>query len=181
MPHRAGFGPGGSAGPTGLREKDLVLSVAHRLKRLLEERLGTEVVLTRQADVFVPLEERTAIANSKGADLFLSIHANSSRNRTASGLETYILSLARNREEIARRLPSGAFHLILAGHLHAGQIVLPFPGGKLRLAHLRARDVEGLYRYGPTALHVSSGLGTTFVPFRFFARPEVTELVVRSV
>jgi predicted MPP superfamily phosphohydrolase len=80
---------------------------------------------------------------------------------------------------IARRIPD-AFHLILAGHLHAGQIVVPYPGGKLRLAHLRARDVEGVYRYGSTALHVSSGLGTTFVPFRFFARPEVTELVVRS-
>jgi hypothetical protein len=81
---------------------------------------------------------------------------------------------------IARRLPDGAFHLVLSGHLHAGQIVVPLPGGKLRLAHLRARDVEGLYRHRSTALHVSPGLGTTFVPFRFFARPEVTELVVRS-
>jgi len=80
---------------------------------------------------------------------------------------------------IARRIPD-AFHLILSGHLHAGQIVVPYPGGKLRLAHLRARDVEGVYRYGSTTLHVSAGLGTTFVPFRLFARPEVTELVVRS-
>jgi predicted MPP superfamily phosphohydrolase len=64
--------------------------------------------------------------------------------------------------------------------MHAGQIVVPYPGGRLRLAHLRARDVEGVYRHGPTTLHVSPGLGTTFVPFRFFARPEVTELVVRS-
>lgn len=81
---------------------------------------------------------------------------------------------------IARRIPQDAFDLVLAGHLHAGQIVVPFPGGKLRLAHLRARDVEGLYRYGTMTLHVSPGLGTTFVPFRFAARPEVTELVVRS-
>lgn len=81
---------------------------------------------------------------------------------------------------IVRRIPEGAFHLVLSGHLHAGQIVVPLPGGKLRLAHLRAREVEGVYRYGPTILHVSPGLGTTFVPFRFFARPEVTELVVRS-
>jgi predicted MPP superfamily phosphohydrolase len=80
---------------------------------------------------------------------------------------------------IARRIP-GAFHLILAGHMHAGQIVVPYPGGKLRLAHLRARDVEGVYEYGSTLLHVSPGLGTTFVPFRLFARPEVTELVIRS-
>ncbi len=81
---------------------------------------------------------------------------------------------------IARRIPEGAFHLILAGHLHAGQIVIPFPRRKIGLAHIGARDVEGLYRYGSTVLHVSPGLGTTFIPFRFFARPEVTELVVRS-
>ena len=80
---------------------------------------------------------------------------------------------------IARRIPP-VFDLVLAGHLHSGQIVLPYPGGRLRLAHLRSRDVEGLYEYGSMRLHVSPGLGTTFVPFRLFARPEVTELVVRS-
>jgi predicted MPP superfamily phosphohydrolase len=80
---------------------------------------------------------------------------------------------------IARRIQE-AFHLVLAGHLHAGQIVVPYPGGRLRLAHVRARDVEGVYVYGSMKLHVSPGLGTTFVPFRLFARPEVTELVVRS-
>jgi predicted MPP superfamily phosphohydrolase len=81
---------------------------------------------------------------------------------------------------IARRIPEGSFHLIFAGHYHAGQIVVPFPGGRFNVAHPRTRDVQGLYRYGASVLHVSPGLGTTFVPFRFFARPEVTELVVRS-
>ena len=81
---------------------------------------------------------------------------------------------------VVRRVPESSFHLILAGHFHAGQIVVPLPGRRLRLAHVGAGDVEGLYRYGRTSLHVSPGLGTTFVPFRFFARPEVTELVVRS-
>jgi predicted MPP superfamily phosphohydrolase len=80
---------------------------------------------------------------------------------------------------IVRRIPH-VFQLVLAGHFHAGQIAVPYPGGKLRLAHVRARDVEGVYDYGETTLHVSPGLGTTFVPFRLFARPEVTELVVRS-
>jgi predicted MPP superfamily phosphohydrolase len=81
---------------------------------------------------------------------------------------------------IARRITPGAFDLVLAGHLHAGQITIPLPGGKLRLAHLRAHDIEGIYRYGSTVLHVSPGLGTTFLPFRLFARPEATELLVRS-
>jgi len=80
---------------------------------------------------------------------------------------------------IVRRIPD-VFQLILAGHYHAGQIVVPYPGGRLRLAHLRARDVAGVYEYGGTRLHVSPGLGTTFVPFRLFARPEVTELVLRA-
>jgi predicted MPP superfamily phosphohydrolase len=77
------------------------------------------------------------------------------------------------------RLGGEDYRLVLAGHMHAGQIVIPYPGGRLRLAHLRAVITEGLYRFGPVALHVSPGLGTTFVPFRFFARPEVTELVLR--
>jgi uncharacterized protein len=76
-------------------------------------------------------------------------------------------------------VPEGRWDLILAGHLHAGQIVLPYGTGKLLLAHPTARYPEGVYRRGGTAMHVSPGLGTTFVPFRFFARPEGTELVLR--
>lgn len=78
------------------------------------------------------------------------------------------------------RVPPGRWDLILAGHLHAGQIVLPYGRGSLMLAHPRARYVAGVYRRGTTAMHVSPGLGTTFVPFRFCARPEATELVLRS-
>ncbi len=78
------------------------------------------------------------------------------------------------------RLRADGYQLVLAGHMHAGQIVLPYPGGKLRLAHLRSRLNEGVYRERGVTLHVSPGLGTTFVPFRFFARPEATELALRS-
>jgi uncharacterized protein len=81
---------------------------------------------------------------------------------------------------IIRRLPEGAFHLVLAGHLHAGQITLPYPGGRVLLAHPRAPFVAGLYPAPGGVLHLSAGTGTTFVPFRFFARPEATELVLRS-
>jgi predicted MPP superfamily phosphohydrolase len=81
---------------------------------------------------------------------------------------------------IVDRLPAGAFDLVLAGHMHDGQIALPYPGGKLRFAHLQARYERGLYATGAGRLHVSPGLGTTFVPFRFAARPEATELVLQS-
>jgi predicted MPP superfamily phosphohydrolase len=76
-------------------------------------------------------------------------------------------------------VPRGRWDLILAGHLHAGQIVLPYGFGKLLLAHPRARYPEGVFEREGTVMHVSPGLGTTFVPFRFFARPEATELVLR--
>jgi len=78
------------------------------------------------------------------------------------------------------QLPAGAFDLVVAGHMHDGQICLPYPGGKLRLAHLRAPYTYGLYRRPAGILHVSAGLGTTFVPFRFAARPGATELVLEG-
>jgi uncharacterized protein len=79
---------------------------------------------------------------------------------------------------IVDRLPEGAFHLVLSGHLHDGQITIPYGFGKVRLAHLDWRYTDGLYVRPAATMHVSPGLGTTFVPFRFFARPEATELVL---
>lgn len=76
-------------------------------------------------------------------------------------------------------VPPGRWHLILAGHLHAGQIVLPYGFGRLLLAHPTSQYTHGVFRRGGTAMHVSPGLGTTFVPFRFFARPEATEITLR--
>jgi N-acetylmuramoyl-L-alanine amidase len=95
----------GTIGPRGLQEKDVVLDVALRLERLVRQELGTEVILTRSSDVFIPLEERTAIANSKGADLFVSIHANASRSASARGIETYFLNFAKtpHAEAVAAR------------------------------------------------------------------------------
>ena len=79
---------------------------------------------------------------------------------------------------VVDHLPPGAFHLVVSGHLHAGQIALPLPGRRIPLAHPRWRYFHGLYRRKGMTLHVSAGLGTTFVPFRFLARPEATELVL---
>jgi N-acetylmuramoyl-L-alanine amidase len=87
----------GTHGPTGLTEKEVVLDIAKRLGALLEQRLGTEVVYTREDDTFIPLEERTRIANDHKADLFLSIHANSSPVRGVSGVESYYLNFTTSK------------------------------------------------------------------------------------
>ena len=88
----------GTEGPKGLLEKDLVLDVAKRLGKLIEDRLSAEVIYTRTDDTFIPLEGRTALANEKKADLFLSIHANSSPYRAISGVETYYLNFTVDKD-----------------------------------------------------------------------------------
>ena len=95
----------GTIGPNGLQEKDLVLDVALKLGKLLEDKLGAEVVYTRDDDTFIPLETRTAIANKEQADLFISIHANSSDDPTARGVETYYLNFTSRADalEVAAR------------------------------------------------------------------------------
>ncbi len=95
----------GTIGPEGLMEKDLVLDVSLRLGRLLEARLGADVVYTRDDDTFIPLETRTAIANEKQADLFVSVHANSSPDPEARGVETYYLNFTSSPDalEVAAR------------------------------------------------------------------------------
>ena len=95
----------GTIGPNGLEEKDLVLDVALKLGKLLEDKLGAEVVYTRDDDTFIPLETRTAIANKEQADLFISIHANSSGDPTARGVETYYLNFTSRADalEVAAR------------------------------------------------------------------------------
>jgi len=95
----------GTVGPNGLEEKDLVLDVSLRLGRLLASRLGADVVFTRTDDTFVPLEDRTAIANREAADLFVSVHANSSPDADARGTETYYLNFTSSPDalEVAAR------------------------------------------------------------------------------
>src|SRR4051794_24463475 len=81
---------------------------------------------------------------------------------------------------VVDQLQPGRFDLVLAGHMPDGQIALPYPGGRLLLAHPAATYASGVYRTPAAVMHVSPGLGTTFVPFRFAARPEATELTLRA-
>ncbi len=98
----------GTTGPDGLREKDVVLDVAKRLGSLIQDRLGSEVVFTRTDDTFIPLSRRTAIANEIKADLFLSIHVNSSPVRAVSGVETYYLSLTGSKSALETAMRENA-------------------------------------------------------------------------
>ena len=121
-PGHGGHDPGAKG--KGVTEAELVLDVALRLEKLLEKVAGVEVILTRRTDEFIPLQERTAIANREGADLFLSIHANASPNAQARGVETYFLNFANNlsaaavaaRENAASGQAMGALPDFVQGH-----------------------------------------------------------------
>jgi N-acetylmuramoyl-L-alanine amidase len=100
----------GTIGPNGVLEKDVVLDVAMRLSQLVQSKMGAEVVLTRSDDTFIPLQERTAIANARKADLFLSIHANSSPAPSVAGTETFFLNFTSSPGalDVAARENAGA-------------------------------------------------------------------------
>jgi N-acetylmuramoyl-L-alanine amidase len=95
-----GKDPGALGYRKGVREKDITLSIARRLAHKIRGQIGCEVILTRQDDRYLTLEERTALANTKNADLFISIHVNAHRDRNAHGIETYFLNLATDEESI---------------------------------------------------------------------------------
>lgn len=100
-PGHGGRDPGALGVLAGVREKDVTLEVSKMLAAKIERDLGLEVILTRTEDAYLSLEERTAIANTKRADLFISVHANASRDRNAQGIETYFLNLTTDDESIA--------------------------------------------------------------------------------
>ncbi|RLF30642.1 MAG: N-acetylmuramoyl-L-alanine amidase, partial [Thermoplasmata archaeon] len=99
-PGHGGKDPGAIGYYRSVKEKNVTLEVSKRLARKIREKLGCETILTRDRDVFLSLEERTAIANTKGADIFVSIHANANRNKRCHGIETYFLNLATDNEAI---------------------------------------------------------------------------------
>jgi predicted MPP superfamily phosphohydrolase len=135
-----------------------------------------EATLLRDESAFVVL--RGVPVAVVGVDP-ISYAANRLRPQPQFDAEVGFRILLCHFPRIVERLPHDAFDLILAGHLHAGQICIPLAGRRVTLAHPRATQVAGVYETRAGTMHVSPGTGTTFVPFRFFARPEVTELVLR--
>jgi N-acetylmuramoyl-L-alanine amidase len=163
-PGHGGKDPG-AISPSGVMEKDIVLRVAKKLALHLERDLGCEIIFTRDRDIFVPLEERTAIANTKGADLFISIHANSAPSTEARGIETYFLDFATSKDAMrvaARENASSALQLsdlqsILTDLMRNTKI-----NESAKLAEfVQANLVTGLSRYFPDV----HDLGVKRAPF----------------
>jgi N-acetylmuramoyl-L-alanine amidase len=184
----------GCIGRGGQQEKELVLSVALRLEKLIRSEIkGAQVIMTRSRDEFIPLHERTAIANSKGADLFLSIHANSSPNRSASGLETYILSLARTREEaeLAQRENEmseqtmhdlqGLVQAIVAKRDESGDFASTVQGAMV--ANLKPHNAlvkDRGVRRAPLLVLVGSNMPAILAEIGFLSNPQEERLVKTS-
>jgi N-acetylmuramoyl-L-alanine amidase len=124
----------GAVGPAGVREKDVTLDVAHRVGMVLEAQ-GLQVLLTRKDDTFVSLEERTALANAYGADLFLSIHCNASEGHVHRGIEAYVLDTT--RDEIAARVAARENATTQAASAELASIL-----GSMRLADEAARSTK---------------------------------------
>lgn len=157
----------GAMGKDGIYEKDVVLDIALRLRAAIQQQMkDVEVILTRDTDRYIPLEERTAIANAKQADLFISIHTNSSPSNAATGVETYFLSLEATKEELEVATRENATTSRNAGELQAllQRIVLDNKVVESRdfAQHVQNSMVSGL---GKANSHSSFNRGVKKAPF----------------
>jgi N-acetylmuramoyl-L-alanine amidase len=184
----------GTIGPGGLMEKDLVLDVSKRLGALIAKRLSSEVIFTRADDTFVPLEERTRLANDKKADLFLSIHANSSRISRIAGSETFYLNLTTSedalevaaRENATSQMPIHELHdliqkITLANKVQesrefAGYIQKALYSGVPRNRGFRNRGVKK----APFVVLVGAQMPSVLAEVAFLSNPRDEGLLKRS-
>jgi N-acetylmuramoyl-L-alanine amidase len=140
-PGHGGHDPG-AVGPKNHYEKDVVLDVALKLRKILAGDPNLEIFLTRETDVFIPLEQRTAIANSKNADLFVSIHANASPRREARGIETYLLNWTNDEEAMKVAARENAISLKKMKKLNEGKDVLDIMLSSLRRDNKRDESLK---------------------------------------
>ncbi len=158
-----GHDPGAMVGTR--TEADITLDVALRLEQLLTKQPGIEVVLTRRTDVFIPLQERTAIANRENADLFISIHVNASENRSARGVETYLLDFASTPEAEAVAARENASSVMTMSYLNelVKRIALTTKADESRdlATHVQTAMVRRLKAANPTL----RDLGVKRAPF----------------
>lgn len=140
-PGHGGHDPG-AVGPKNLYEKDVVLDIALKLKKILVSDPNLEIFLTRETDIFIPLEQRTTIAISKRADLFLSIHANASPRRDAKGIETYFLNWTNDEEAMKVAARENAISLKKMKKMSEGKDVLDVMLNSLRRDNKRDESLK---------------------------------------
>lgn len=140
-PGHGGHDPG-AVGPKNLYEKDVVLDIALKLKKILASDPNLEIFLTRETDIFIPLEQRTTIAISKNADLFLSIHANASPRRDARGIETYFLNWTNDEEAMKVAARENAISLKKMKKMNEGKDVLDVMLSSLRRDNKRDESLR---------------------------------------
>ena len=187
-PGHGGHDPGARA--KGLTEADVVLDVALRLEQLLLKQPGVEVMLTRRTDVFIPLEERTEIANREDADLFLSIHVNAHRSPKARGVETYFLNFASNpdaqavaaRENAAsgrtmHSLPDIVTAITLNDKLDESRDFATLVQ-RAMIDRLRTHDVRDLgVKQAPFVVLIGAGMPSVLAEISFVTNPQEGKLL----
>jgi N-acetylmuramoyl-L-alanine amidase len=169
----------GAIGPSGLMEKDVVLDMAKRLRDLMQQEPQWRVTLTRGTDVFIPLEERTAIANAKAADLFVSIHANAAERPDAHGVETYFLDLASDEQSlrVAARENATTLSKVSALQLILRDLQMT---SKRNESSLLAGSVQQALVQAPGGGKSGRDLGVKHAPFLVLMGAEMPSILVET-
>jgi len=178
-PGHGGHDPGAMS-PTGTREKDIVLQIGLKLSQKIREELGIEVVMTRSTDVFIELQERTAIANKVGADLFVSIHANASLNRAANGIETYYLNLAKTEKAAQLAAKENGTTLEKVSVLQAVLFDLMANYKLNDSAHLADEVQKALHKKAQTGYPAVKNLGVKQGPFYVLVGATMPSILVET-
>ncbi len=168
----------GTTGVSGLKEKDLVLDVSKRLAELVRERLGSEVVLTREDDTFISLEERTEIANRNRADIFISVHANSSPYKLARGSETFFLNFTSSREAMDVAARENASSQRSVAELQDIVRKIALKDKRDESEDFAARIQTALYRAQRTAGMAQKNRGVKSAPFIVLVGAEMPSILV---
>jgi N-acetylmuramoyl-L-alanine amidase len=169
----------GAMGPSGVMEKDVVLDIAKRLRELVQREPQWRATLTRDTDVFIPLEERTAIANAKAADLFVSIHANAAERSDAHGIETYFLDLATDEQAMRVAARENATSLSRVSDL---QFILRdlLMTSKRNESSLLAGSVQQALVQAPGGGKTGRDLGVKHAPFLVLMGAEMPAILVET-
>jgi len=178
-PGHGGHDPGAMS-PTGTREKDIVLQVGLKLAEKIREDLGIDTVMTRSTDVFIELQERTAIANRVGADLFVSVHANASLNHNANGIETYYLNLAKTEKVAQLAAKENGTSLEKVSMLQAVLFDLMANYKLNDSAHLADEVQKALHKKALTAYPTVKNLGVKQGPFYVLVGATMPSILVET-